>query len=91
MFDRASIQLPPHYTRFMSVKTGNEGGIGKLCLYNLPEYRDVSAGILAEYEYLDWDRVRVTVALIKDAASSLYEIHIWKENYMPVVKYPDMK
>jgi hypothetical protein len=85
----ASTILPTINT--MLVENMDDGEMGSLLFQSFDNNSNRSFGkILAEAEFLDKDKVPVYVQLNLDNHSQLFELDIWKVDYSPVSRLPNL-
>jgi hypothetical protein len=75
----------------MLVKEADDGGMGGLIFKSNINDSDRSIGkTVAEAEFLDEDRVPVSIELNLDKSNQLFELDVWKVDYSPVSRWPDI-
>jgi hypothetical protein len=73
------------------VEDVDDGGMGGLFFISPSDNSDRSLGkTIAEAEFLDEDGIPVSVALNLDTNNQLFELDVWKVDYSPVSKWPDL-
>ena len=86
----AEIIVPTLDTTF--VENMNDGGMGSLIFISCTDDSNRKIGkTLAEAEFLDEDQVPVFVQLNLDNYNQLFELDIWKVDYSPVSRYPNLE
>lgn len=73
------------------VEDMDDGEMGSLLFQSFDDNPNRSLGeILAEAEFLDKDKIPVYVQLNLDNHSQLFELDIWKADYSPVSRLPNL-
>ena len=73
------------------VNEADDGGMGGLRFLSYIDDSDRIFGkTVAEAEFLDEDKVPVSIELILDANNQLFELDVWKVDYSPVSRWPDL-
>ena len=86
----AEIIVPTLDTTF--VENMNDGGMGSLIFISYTDDSNRKIGkTLTEAEFLDEDQVPVFVQLNLDNYNQLFELDIWKVDYSPVSRYPNLE
>jgi hypothetical protein len=92
MVNRAALQLPDNWKEALMVKPMDEGGMGSLLL--LPEGKEMPGRefgkTVFEYQFKDEDRITVLASLNLDEQGHLFELDIWKENFEPLIRFPQV-
>jgi hypothetical protein len=74
------------------VENMDDGEMGSLLFISSSDNSSRSLGItVAEAEFLDEDGVPVCIALNLDKDSQLFELDVWKVDYSPITRYPDLE
>jgi hypothetical protein len=94
MVDKASLPLPADWKQTIRVKPMDDGGMGSLLLF--PDGTEESQDrafekTIAEHEFKDADRIDVLASLNVDRSGQLLELDIWKMNFDPLIRFPDLK
>ncbi len=85
----AEVIVPTLYTAL--VEDMDDGGMGSLRFNSCAADSGRSLGrTVAEAEFLDEDGVPVCVELNLDEHSQLFELDVWKVDYSPVSRWPDL-
>ncbi|MFM7856151.1 MAG: DUF6984 family protein [Pseudanabaena sp.] len=86
----AEIIVPTLDTTF--VENMDDGGMGSLLFISCTDDSNRKLGkTLAEAEFLDEDQVPVCVQLNLDNHNQLFELDIWKVDYSPVSRWPNLE
>jgi phosphomannomutase len=73
------------------VENMNDGGMGGLLFISPdPDSDRIFGKIIAEAEFTDEDGILVSIALSLDTSNQLFELDVWKIDYSPVYKWPDL-
>ena len=85
-------ELSARWSETLMVAPMDDGGTGSLLLY--PDGR-IHAGrtfgrTLHEVEFKDADHVAVVAALNLDQYGDLFELDIWKVNFDPLIRLPEV-
>jgi hypothetical protein len=76
----------------MKVQTMADGGMGSIRFYNGRERSPLDyGGQIAEAAFQDADGVPVSVTLSVDATGDLFEMDVFKADFSPLIRYPDLK
>jgi hypothetical protein len=82
----------PSWLEGLKVRAMDDGGMGSLQLF--PErIRDVErrfGRVAAEHKFADVDGVEVIATLILDQHDVAFELDIWKIDFTPLVRIPDL-
>jgi hypothetical protein len=88
-FSLAELIIPTLDT--ILVEEADDGGMGGLIFKSNINNVDRSVGrTVAETEFLDEDMVPVSVELSLDKNSQLFELDVWKIDYSPVSRWPNI-
>jgi len=70
----------------------DDGGMGSLKLYpkDLENKKRIFGKTISDYSFLDIDGITVIVSLNLDKNGKLFELDVWKTDYSPVIKFPEI-
>ena len=86
----AQIVLPPLNT--VLVEEMDDGGMGSLRFMSSISDVDRHLGkTVAEAEFQDEDGVLVSIELNLDNNNQLFELDVWKVDYSPISRWPDLE
>ena len=92
MVNQASLVLPVNWQQSLRVKPMDDGGMGSLMLF--PDGKETDKPVFGrtvfEYEFKDADRANVLASLNLDERGQLFELDIWKVNFEPLIKFPEI-
>ena len=73
------------------VNEANDGGMGGLqFISSIADSDRIFGRVVSEAEFLDEDEVLVSVELSLDTNNQLFELDVWKVDYSPVSRWPDL-
>ena len=73
------------------VNEANDGGMGGLqFISSIADSDRIFGRVVSEAEFLDEDEVIVSVELSLDTNNQLFELDVWKVDYSPVSRWPDL-
>ncbi len=92
MVEKASLSLPPDWKDKIMVKPMDDGGMGSLLLFpdGIETQNRVFEKTAAEHEFKDADKTDVLASLNIDRSGQLLELDIWKMNFDPLIRFPDL-
>ncbi|MBI3452642.1 MAG: hypothetical protein HY057_07420 [Rhodospirillales bacterium] len=73
------------------VEEMNDGGMGSLRTAQAEKEKRRFGEVLAEAELTDSDGTPVIVSIIADSAGELYEIDMWRVDFLPLKRWPQME
>lgn len=87
---KANLSIPKNWKEGVLVIPLNDGGMGslRLCSLQSEDKKRKFGKSIAEYSFKDIDGIDVMVSLNVDQDSNLFELDIWKANFMPVLSLP---
>jgi hypothetical protein len=89
---RVTITLPVDWKEELLVRSMDDGGMGSLLLFpkgELTEKRKFGEQV-SEFQFKDQDGVDVIASLNLDDEGNLFELDIWKTDFSPLIKLPDL-
>ena len=73
------------------VNEANDGGMGGLqFISSIADSGKIFGRVVSEAEFLDENEVLVSVELSLDTNNQLFELDVWKVDYSPVSRWPDL-
>lgn len=92
MIRESETKMNDAWKQTLMVSPMDDGGMGSLLLY--PEGKIISGRkfgrLLFEVEFRDADGVAVIASLNLDQHDDLFELDIWKVNFDPLIRLPEM-
>ena len=86
-----TISLPTENIDEIKVKPLNDEGMGSLFIISDKKEEDRKfEGVLFQQQFVDVDEVPILVTLHADQYGDLFELDIWKADFSPVIKYPQL-
>ena len=70
----------------------NDGGMGSLTLFQDEDDKQnrIFGKQISEYRFIDEDGIEVIASLNIDDKGDLYELDIWKTDFSPLIRFPDI-
>ncbi|RZL02645.1 MAG: hypothetical protein EOO89_28740 [Pedobacter sp.] len=88
----ASTKIASKWEDSLMVTSMDDAGLGSLLLY--PSGKIVNdrefGRVMFEVEFKDADNVPVVASLNLDQHGELFELDIWKVNFDPLIRFPDV-
>lgn len=88
----SKLKVSPKWEESLMVTSMDDAGLGSLLLY--PNGSIVSGRefgrVLFEVEFKDTDNVPVVASLNLDQHGELFELDIWKVNFDPLIRFPEV-
>ena len=85
-------KISPRWSETLMVGPMDDGGMGSLLLY--PNGKIIAGRTfgrtLFEVEFKDADHVAVIASLNLDQHDELFELDIWKVNFDPLIRFPEV-
>jgi hypothetical protein len=92
LIKNALVTIPINWKSNLLAKSMDDGRMGSLLLFpNGVENSGRKFGsCVSEYQFTDKDGIEVIVSLNLDEKGDLFELDIWKTNFSPLIKIPEI-
>lgn len=89
---KASINIPLNWKDKLLVRPMEDGQMGSLHLFpnGLTDENRLFGQQVSEHQFTDIDGVDVIASLYLDGANNLFELDMWKTNFSPLIKIPEL-
>ncbi|WP_286920661.1 DUF6984 family protein [Flavobacterium sp. UBA4197] len=88
----ASISISKDWHKDLFVRQMDDGGMGSLRLFphGVIDEDRIFGEQISEYIFEDEDGIKVIASLNVDEENNLFELDIWKTDYSPLIKIPNI-
>ena len=92
LVNKASIKLSPNWKENLLVRPMPDGAMGSLYLFpeGVINIQRLFGKQVSEYHFIDEDGVKVIASLNVDDKGELLELDIWKTDFRPLLKIPEI-